>query len=62
MEDNDSMDAVAILFHDDNSDSEQEGEDAVYSAVALHHPTVDDINRLLDEWMKSGFSGCIGSS
>jgi hypothetical protein len=34
---------------------------AIYSADALRHPNVDDINRLLDEGCAAGFPGCIGS-
>jgi Plant transposon protein len=34
---------------------------AIYSNVALRHPTVDDINRLLDEGKAAGFPGCLGS-
>ena len=38
-----------------------QGINEMYSEVALRHPTADDINRLLDEGLKSGFPGCIGS-
>jgi hypothetical protein len=38
-----------------------EGIIAVYSPVALRHPTANDVNRLLDEGKKAGFPGCIGS-
>jgi hypothetical protein len=34
---------------------------ALYEADALRHPTIDDINRLLDEGQDAGFPGCIGS-
>jgi hypothetical protein len=34
---------------------------AVYSETALRHPTINDVNRLLDEGEKAGFPGCIGS-
>ena len=34
---------------------------AVYSADALRHPNLEDINRLLDEGRDAGFPGCIGS-
>ena len=34
---------------------------AIYSDEVLRHPTVDDINRLLDEGEAAGFPGCIGS-
>jgi len=34
---------------------------AVYSDTALWHPTINDVNRLLDEGGKAGFPGCIGS-
>ena len=33
----------------------------VYSEEALRHPTIDDLNRLLDEGEAYGFPGCIGS-
>jgi hypothetical protein len=33
----------------------------LYEADALRHPTIDDINRLLDEGQNAGFPGCIGS-
>jgi hypothetical protein len=33
----------------------------LYEADALQHPTIDDINRLLDEGQNAGFPGCIGS-
>ncbi|KAI2505163.1 Plant transposon protein [Fragilaria crotonensis] len=33
----------------------------LYEADALRHPTIDDINRLLDEGKDAGFPGCIGS-
>jgi Plant transposon protein len=35
-----------------------QGVNAVYSGVALCHPTLDHINILLDEGMKSSFPGC----
>ena len=34
---------------------------ANYSEEALRHPTLDDINRLLDEGQAAGFPGCLGS-
>jgi Plant transposon protein len=34
---------------------------AIYSDVALRHPTKEDIDRLLDEGNDAGFHGCIGS-
>ena len=34
---------------------------AVYGDEVLRHPTLDDINRLLDEGEAAGFPGCIGS-
>ena len=33
----------------------------VFSEVALRHPTIHDMNRLLDEGKNAGFPGCIGS-
>ena len=33
----------------------------IYSPVALRHPTMGDIHRLLDEGNEAGFPGCIGS-
>ena len=37
------------------------GVNAIYGDEALCHPTLDDINRLLDEGDAVGFPGCIGS-
>ena len=34
---------------------------AIYSEEALRHPTLVDINRLLDEGQAAGFPGCLGS-
>ncbi|KAI2496399.1 Ribosomal protein-like protein [Fragilaria crotonensis] len=34
---------------------------AVYGEEALRYPTIDDLNRLLDEGKAAGFPGCIGS-
>jgi len=34
---------------------------AVYGEEALRYPTIDDLNRLLDEGKATGFPGCIGS-
>ena len=37
------------------------GVNAIYGDEALRHPTLDDVNRLLDEGDTVGFPGCIGS-
>jgi hypothetical protein len=33
---------------------------AIYSEEALRHPTLDNINRILDEGQAAGFPGCLG--
>jgi hypothetical protein len=33
---------------------------AIYSEDALRHPTLDDINQLLDKGQAAGFPGCLG--
>ena len=38
-----------------------EGVIEVYGDEVLRYPTMEDINKLLDEGNKSGFPGCIGS-